>query len=197
MVLAVLVVTIVSFSLSTCRGQPLFEAVYGTSTGSSCTTSLDCGTNIEYEVCSRTSKNKTVECTGSSSESGCKCTRCHSDSLCDINKQNDVCVDDHWCEMKPLMHSFQTETVLTIIAILYVPILPIPSLYMVPYPISDIFCQTAFENTVSVLSLQREVVSVEAVYSFQCISYCFDSMLNQRQPCHKRPFLVDRWSICI
>jgi len=34
-----------------------------------------------------------------------------------INKQNDVCVDDHWCEMKPLMHSFQTETVLTIIAI--------------------------------------------------------------------------------
>jgi len=114
-----LIISLISILIALCRSEIEFEVRNSNPSGHSCTTSLDCGSNIKYEVCSRidSSTKKAVECKGSSSDSGCKCNPCNSDSLCDINKQNDVCVDEHWCEMKALMDSFQTETVLTIIAI--------------------------------------------------------------------------------
>eukprot|EP00484_Ammonia_sp_Unknown_P004184 CAMPEP_0197074522 /NCGR_PEP_ID=MMETSP1384-20130603/211151_1 /TAXON_ID=29189 /ORGANISM="Ammonia sp." /LENGTH=534 /DNA_ID=CAMNT_0042513363 /DNA_START=22 /DNA_END=1626 /DNA_ORIENTATION=- len=79
---------------------PWANALWSDPTGTSCKEDLDCGSNIKYELCD-----------------GGKCRTCTSDSECNINKENDICLDEHWCEMDKLTKNFDGYTIATIIAI--------------------------------------------------------------------------------
>ena len=100
---------------SSATGDVLFATIYGDPSGTSCSTSLDCGSNIKYEYCASKSGK---EC--KSSDSDCKCIYCSHNSQCDVNHANDECVERHWCEMRSLVDSFDTNTIITIVAILSV-----------------------------------------------------------------------------
>jgi len=93
------------------------SAIFGDRTGTPCVTSLDCGTNLVYEVCARIdAAGELVKCTSPTDE-GCECRDCFSDSSCDVNLRNDVCVDEHWCQMKSLVDSFEPRHIATVILI--------------------------------------------------------------------------------
>lgn len=84
--------------------------------GDSCKSDLECGSNIKYEFCRNTDSSKNDTKCGSN-DKNCVCSYCHSDSDCDVNKQNDYCNDNHWCEMNKLTKNFDGSTIATIIAI--------------------------------------------------------------------------------